>query len=215
MLYLYLDESGDLGFDFKRKSSKHFTITILCFTGTETNRALGYAVKKTLARKLNPRNHRKIVYEELKYTNTTLETKKYLYRQIQRMDFSLYAITLSKQKVLYYANENKARLYNYVTKLVLDKIPVENASGGIEFIIDKSKERTAIARFDSYIRQNLQTRLTTKTQLNISQKNSKEQQGLQIADMFCGGIFQKYEQNKTDWFNIFKEKITFAQEYLG
>ncbi|GBR73621.1 hypothetical protein NO1_0963, partial [Candidatus Termititenax aidoneus] len=54
MWYLYLDESGDLGFDFKRKTtSKYFTITILCFEGVANNRSFNHAVRKTLARKMN------------------------------------------------------------------------------------------------------------------------------------------------------------------
>ncbi len=53
MLYLYLDESGDLGFDFfGKKPSKFFTVTILTIKGVENNRALVTAAKKTIRRKL-------------------------------------------------------------------------------------------------------------------------------------------------------------------
>jgi hypothetical protein len=75
MLYLYLDESGDLGFDFKHKiPSKYFTITILCLDGMANNRVFGYAVKKTLDRKMNFKK-RSFIFEEIKGTNTTLDTK--------------------------------------------------------------------------------------------------------------------------------------------
>lgn len=50
MLYLYLDESGDLGFDFvNKKPSKFFTVTILAIRGPENNRLLIKAVKKSPA----------------------------------------------------------------------------------------------------------------------------------------------------------------------
>ena len=40
---LYLDESGDLGFDFKHKSpSKLLTICIVATTSAEANRRFGY-----------------------------------------------------------------------------------------------------------------------------------------------------------------------------
>jgi len=56
--YLYLDESGDLGFHFDKKhSSNFFTISIISIRGYENNRALLKAVKKTLSRKLNPRKN--------------------------------------------------------------------------------------------------------------------------------------------------------------
>ena len=49
MLHLYLDESGDLGFDFANKNpSRFFTITILVVDGFEANRKLIAAVRKTL-----------------------------------------------------------------------------------------------------------------------------------------------------------------------
>ncbi|MEK6700308.1 MAG: hypothetical protein AABZ10_14850 [Nitrospirota bacterium] len=38
MLYLYLDESGDLGFDFfAKKPSKYFTVTVLAVSGKAEN----------------------------------------------------------------------------------------------------------------------------------------------------------------------------------
>jgi hypothetical protein len=41
MLFLYLDESGDLGFDFvNKKPSKFFVVTILAVKGYEENRKL-------------------------------------------------------------------------------------------------------------------------------------------------------------------------------
>jgi len=52
-LYLYLDESGYLEFDFfAKKPSKFFTVTILTINGIENNRRLINAVKKTIKRKL-------------------------------------------------------------------------------------------------------------------------------------------------------------------
>jgi len=46
MWYLYLDESGDLGFDFiNKKPSKFFTVTILAIRG-QNNKQLLKAVCK-------------------------------------------------------------------------------------------------------------------------------------------------------------------------
>jgi len=57
MWYLYLDESGDLGFDFiNKKPSKFFTITILALSSYKSNRQLIKAVKTTIRRKLNPKS---------------------------------------------------------------------------------------------------------------------------------------------------------------
>ena len=52
MLYLYLDESGDLGFDFVNKQpSAFFTICVLSIKGRDNDRALVNAVRAALRRK--------------------------------------------------------------------------------------------------------------------------------------------------------------------
>ena len=38
--------------------------------------------------------------------------------------------------------------------------------------------------------------------------------GLQISDLFCWGIFQKYEKQNLDWFNVYKDKIRFDEQFL-
>ncbi|MCD6408559.1 DUF3800 domain-containing protein, partial [bacterium] len=57
MWYLYLDESGDLGFDFVNKNpSDFFTITILAISSYENNRKLLQSVKITIKRKFRRKN---------------------------------------------------------------------------------------------------------------------------------------------------------------
>src|SRR3990172_2144087 len=137
MWYLYLDESGDLGFDFvNKKPSKFFTVTILAIRGPANNRLLIKAVKKTLARKLN---RRKSVVSELKGARTVFEIKMYFYGQIEELKFGVYSLTLNKKRVFERLTINKERVYNYISRLVLDKIPIEKAQEQVILILDKSK----------------------------------------------------------------------------
>src|SRR3989304_259418 len=125
MPYLYLDESGYLGFDFvNRKPSKFFTVTILAIRGHENNQLLIKAVKKTLGRKLN---RKKSVAGELKGARTVLEIKRYFYFQVKDLKFAIYALTLNKRRVFEQLTRNKERVYNYISRLVLDKISFEKA----------------------------------------------------------------------------------------
>lgn len=55
MWYLYLDESGDLGFDFVRKKpSRFFTVTILLVEGMENNRTLINVSRRPLLENSTP-----------------------------------------------------------------------------------------------------------------------------------------------------------------
>ncbi|MDI6892409.1 MAG: DUF3800 domain-containing protein [Actinomycetota bacterium] len=214
MWYLYLDESGDLGFDFvNKKPSKFFTVTILAVKGIE-NRKLIKAVKITLRRKLNPPDKRRRLVKELKGSSTTLEIKKYFYEQTREVEFVLYTINLNKRRVYEYLIENKPRVYNFIARQVLDQIPFEKAGTRVELIIDKSKSKREIIEFNEYIRRQLEARLDPKVPLDIYHWLSHEAPGLQAVDVFCWGIFEKYERNKTDWYDVFQEKIKFETKYL-
>lgn len=217
MWYLYLDESGDLGFDFvNKKPSKFFTVSILAISNREANRQLIKAVKITLRRKLNPRKKRKRIVQELKGTKTNIEIKRYFYNKIKDVKFGIYAISLNKKKVYEELARNKPRVYNWIARKVLDKIPFEkNIGARVELIIDKSMGKPEIEEFNSYIRREIESRLNPKIPLNIYHRLSHENPGLQAADMFCWGIFEKYQWGKTEWFDIFeKEKVKFCDQYL-
>ena len=150
MWYLYLDESGDLGFDFvNKKPSKFFTVTILAMSSQDANRKMIKAVKKTLARKLNSRGNRKRIVHELKGTSTTLEVKKYFYKCAENVKFGIYSLTLNKKRLFEKLTKDKERVYNYIARHVIDQIPFEKASGiRVELILDKCKGKPEIEEFN-------------------------------------------------------------------
>lgn len=216
MWYLYLDESGDLGFDFvNKKPSKFFTVTILALSCHTANRQLIKAVKMTLRRKLNNSRHRKRVIQELKGTGTTIEIKKYFYSKVKGVKFGIYSITLNKKKVFEKLTKDKPRVYNYIARKVLDQIPFEKNNGDrVELILDRSMAKPEITEFNSYIRRQLEGRLSPHIPLDIYHWLSHENYGLQATDLFCWGIFQKYERQNTDWLDVYDDKIRFDEQFL-
>ncbi len=216
MLFLYLDESGDLGFDFvNRKPSRYFVVTVLAVQGQDDNRRLIKGVQKTLRRKLNPRSHRSRIAEELKGTGTAIEVKRYFYDQVKDVDFGLYAIILNKRKVFNQLAENKARVYNYIARILLEKIPLDRAAVRVDLTIDRSKSKPEIREFNAYVRTQLEARLHPTVPLHIGHHDSKEYGGLQAVDMFSYGIFQAYERKRLEWLSVFEEKIAFRTIYLA
>lgn len=100
MYYLFLDESGDLGFDFvQKKPSNFFVATILLVKGNESLKKCKIAVRRTIRNKLNTGGKRKRLVSELKGSGTTLEIKKYLYKQLIGADISVYCLVLNKRRV--------------------------------------------------------------------------------------------------------------------
>lgn len=135
MWYLYLDESGDLGFDFfAKRPSNFFTVTILALREGNNNRALINAVKKTIRRKLPRRPS-----VELKGSHTSIQVKRYFYGLVRSVPFGLYSLTLNKRRVYENLAQRKDRVYNFVARQVLDHVPIEKASTRVLLVIDRSK----------------------------------------------------------------------------
>lgn len=213
MWWLYLDESGDFGFDFVNSNpSDFFTVCILATSSRTTNRAFSHAVKKTLKRKLNRKRRR--VVEELKATHTTLAIKKYAFNLLPSSPYGIYALTLNKRRLFAKLAENKDRVYNYVARLVIDRIPFEKATGTIHLIVDRSKGSRRIREFNDYITRRLQGRLDPSAALHFQHEDSKRWAGLQFADLFAWGVFRKYERERTDWFDVFKDRVVSEEQYL-
>lgn len=213
MWWLYLDESGDLGFDFvNKKPSKFFTVCILATSHGDANDAMKRAVRRTLRNKLNHKKKR--MAKELKGSATTLPVKQYAYRQLGASVFGIYALTLNKKRLYPHLMENKHRVYNYLARLVTDQIPFEKADGQVQLVIDKSKGKKQCWEFNQYILSQLEGRLSPEVTLDFLHDESECWPGLQWADLFAWGIFQKYERRNTDWYQLYEGKIRYEQRYL-
>lgn len=213
MWWLYLDESGDLGFDFvNKRPSRFFTICVLAIRDRKAFIRINNAVGKTLSRKL--RKPKKSKTYELKGTNTSLDVKRYFYRQIKDADFGIYAVTLNKLRIYERLRLEKERVYNWIARLALDKIPLERAASRVQLVLDKSKAKPEIADFNRYITAQLKSRLDPRVPLDVDHLRSHDDRVLQAVDMFAWGIFRKYERRDEAWYAVFQSKIRSDTVYL-
>ncbi len=215
MWYLFLDESGDLGFDPRKQSSKFLTIGVLAVSDAESVKAIRCAVRNTLRRKVNKPGAKRR-RNELKGESTSIGVKRYFYNQICNRDFGVYSSTIEKSRVLSSSTNHpdaKARLYNYIAHQVLKDIRFECVADGVELIVDKSKGKREIAEFDANLLSQLQGRLDPNIALTIRHLDSHEDGGLSAADLFVWGIGRYYERGDEEWLTIYKEKVRSNLKY--
>ncbi|EQD25412.1 MAG: hypothetical protein D084_Lepto4C00152G0001, partial [Leptospirillum sp. Group IV 'UBA BS'] len=189
--------------------SRYFTITILVVEGVEHNRALINAVKKTCRRKLP-----KIEDQELKGSRTSFEVKQYFYDLARPIPFEIFSVTLNKRRVYSELTEKKDRVYNFIARKVLDRIPFDRANNRVELIIDRCKSKREIVEFNTYLANQLKGRIDPLVPLDIFHWISHENPGLQAVDLFSWGIFRKHERGDDAWRSLFAEKIRFDDIYL-
>jgi len=214
MLYLYLDESGDLGFDFvNKKPSVHFTIAVLAVKGHDNNRAIAAAVRMTIRRKLRPLRAKDS--PEIKGHSSQIEVKRYFYRKVADTDFRVYSITFNKRRAFKYLAEDKERLYNYISRLVLEKVDLAGSKVRVILTVDKSKTMPGIRDFNALILAHLKSRLDPHIPLEITHRSSHEAPQLQAVDLFAWGIFRRYERQDEEWRREFSGKIVFDGFYDG
>lgn len=209
-MFLYLDESGDLGFDFKSKQpSRFFVITLIQLDKPFVGKILNKAISNTLNKKVN-HSKKKHKVLELKGSNTRLEIKKYFLNYIKQhcSDFQIHTIILDKQNLLKKRPRPiKDILYNQVTYQLLERINATNAKK-INLIVDRCKNKLGIKEFNEYLYTNLSLCSNIETRLYITHDNSIKNKGIQAVDLFCYGIARKYESNDYQWYDEYKDKIT-------
>lgn len=216
-MFIFLDESGDLGFDFKkRKTTKKFVITLLVCESDETRHEFTKAIRRTLKNKLNRKKNNSRQVTELKGTGTTIDIKKYFFRNIKSDKWAIYSLVLNKVRVESHlqTKTGKKKLYNFLSRVLLEKLNLYDAKRNVELVVDRCKNKEEVRDFNLYLINQLEALLPLNTNLNISHLTSQESAGLQAVDLFSWGIFRKYEGNDYAWYTIYQHKIRFETEYL-
>lgn len=216
-MYIFLDESGDLGFDFaKGKTSRHFVISLLVCQDKQAQDGFRRAVERTLKNKLNHRKNRSRTVAELKGTGTTFAIKQYFFRQLPANGWNVYSVTLNKQRVDGHlrTRAGKKKLYNFLARFILEKVHFPEGVRQVSLVVDRCKNKEEIKDFNQYVINQLEALLPLNARLNIDHLGSHESAGLQAVDLFCWGIARKYGQGDKEWYAVFQDKVSFTTIYL-
>ncbi len=211
-MFIFLDESGDLGFDFQnKKSSRYFAITLLVCHSVSDLFSFKSAVKKTLREKFNF-SKTKCPVLELKGSGTHISIKKYFYDQLGKLsgkNWNIYTIVLDKALLLNSLHEapEAHRLYNLLSKEILGSIDYSMIENNVHLVVDKCKGSKERNIFDNYLKMHLESALPLNKKFNISHENSHENPALQAVDLFCHGIMRKYGDMDLTWYSEFSDRI--------
>lgn len=206
MAYIFLDESGDLGFNFKKKGTSGFFIITILFINSSKG-PIEKIVKKTHG-ELTKRFKRRIGV--LHAVNEKPVTRQRLLKRLTEKNCVIMTIYLNKNKVFTRLQDEKQVLYNYVTNILLDRIYIKKI-----IPIDKKIELIASRReTNKFLNENFKDYLNRQVKnkhngaIEISIKTPSEEKCLQAVDFVSWAFFRKYEKRDDSYYNIFKSKIS-------
>jgi hypothetical protein len=198
-MYVYLDESGDLG--FRQGGTKYFTIAFVIVKAPIPFRRCVKAVKE---------KHNIPREVELKGNTTREVVKKDLLSRFLKLDMEVHAITVKKENVEVKLRTDTNILYNYMVGLSLvERILQEPPEAKVVINVDRRIiSITSGFNFDQYLRYKiLYERERPDIGLDIHHLDSHEAYAIQGIDVICNSIFRKYNSNNYALFNIMRGKV--------
>lgn len=204
MAYIFLDESGDLGFNWKKKNSKFFVITLVSVSDKRPLERLTSKIYAQLRKKV-----RKIGGGVLHSVKEKPITRKRFLKGISRLDCQIMTIYLDKSSVYTKLQNEKHVLYNYIVNILIDRVLSKKLtySSGKLFLIASRRETNKFLNlnFKQYLKRQVENK--HKVQIEIEIKNTAEEKALQAVDFVSWAIFRRYEFKDLEYYKIIKRKI--------
>jgi hypothetical protein len=205
MSFIFLDESGDLGFNFrKKKTSRYFIITCLF---TNDKGPVEKIVKKIFKgfKKIEIKNH----HGTLHCYKEKAITKQRVLQYLNDKNVSIIAIYLNKATVYTRLQDEKHVLYNYVANIVLDRmytkklVPIREK---VQLIASRRETNKFLNQnFCVYIQKQISYKHKFKIEVLI--RSPQQEKALQIVDFASWAIFRKHEYNDESFSIIIKSRI--------
>lgn len=205
MGYIFLDESGDLGFNFnKAHTSSYFVITFLF---VRDKKPVEKIVKKIFSnlQKKKIKHHSGVLHCCKEHPST----RRQLLANLNEKDVAIISIYLNKRKVFTKLQDEKQVLYNYVTNILLDRVYSKRI---IPFTNDVSLVASR-RETNKFLNDNFKRYLASqvskkhKIEINIEIKSPGEEKCLQAVDFACWAIFRKHERNDDSYYRLINKKI--------
>lgn len=204
---LYVDESGDLGFTFKRrgKGSSRY-LTIACLLTPKNMSSLPKRVVKGLYSKVGQSTKYELKASNLKPPEKVYFAKKAKELLTKHPKIKVFTITVKKIRVQSHIRQDPNKLYNYMLGLLLPQRIKRYPN--ITLMPD---ERSIKVKSGNSLLDYLQIKIwfdfKSKTKIQYHPLESSKVLNIQFADHIANIVWNKYERNHDEPYNILQPKI--------
>ncbi|MCK4365198.1 MAG: DUF3800 domain-containing protein [Thermoplasmatales archaeon] len=211
MIYIYIDESGDLGFSFKTKksSSKYYTIAAIKIKKDDEH-------KKIRQKKLKKKYRR---FDEFKFSNSNDTIRKAVLKEVAKLDIRIFSLTLFKKNLKSdYLKERPYALYNFLMKELFKRCFRGKLTVPIYIYFDRFLPEKNQEDFEDYIMWTYASKLRKTPIIQFFHENSKDNKAIQVVDFIAGAIQYKYahslKKNNEDYIKMIENKLN-HREYFS
>ena len=199
-IFIYLDESGDLGFN--KGSSKHFVISFLAMN-QKTNLLLKRKIIKVKRKYDIPKGI------EIKGNKSSHRLRMDILKEICSLPINIYSITTKKQGINETLRKDTNIFYNYMVNLIVVPYLGKTKANKICLIADKRISKVSKGmRFGDYLKYKIfYEKNLYHLQLNIEYLDSITSYGLQAVDFVANSIFRNYEQGNKKYIEALEGNI--------
>lgn len=194
-MIVFIDESGDLGFKIDKGSSRYLVISMVIFRNEED-------MAETISKISSYR--KKMKYSstyEFKFRKSNKKVIQGLLNTVKSCKFTVRTIVLKKKDIKESKLLTKAKIYDYLLLILLEKYIKEGME--IKIRLDGSADREFTKKLKAYIRKKSGA---YKQAFDFKIIDSKNDILIQLADVIVGSIRRSYTKDKNDS-NIYKSII--------
>lgn len=189
-MIVFIDDSGDPGFNFEKGSTEIFVISCTIFQDELEAEKAGISIKE-LRRALKFPDD-----VEFKFNKSSRKTREAFLNSINKFNFKIRTLVINKRLIKSdKLKDDKNSFYSYAIKMLL-----QNSGGSIlnaKVRIDGSGDRIFRRSFLTYLRKQLNTK-QRKIMKNCRLVDSKNSGLIQMVDMIAGSVERSYDPSKTD-----------------
>jgi len=197
-VFVYLDESGDVGFKFRQGSSRYFVVTLLLITDPlpfheavdELRSSLGFEAGN-----------------EFKWVNSSHDVRWAFLRMLRRQDFTARVLVIDKELMTAPHMRKRDTFYNFLVQLVLkhDNGTIREAT----LILDESvKSKKSKQHLATYLRQQLNANPEDRKIREVRYHASHSDNLIQAADMLTGAVYTHYHRGNSEYLDYIRVKIS-------
>lgn len=196
MTYLFLDESGDLGFSFDRGSSKYFVITILASREKRQLEKLAKDIHASFRGKGKRLN-------SLHAYRDNASVRRRLLRRVGLMDVRVFCLIVEKRLLPHAMHDDSVRIYRDAIKDILALVSVVDEYT-CEPIILYASERETNKRHRFLLEAAI---AMTGVGVVLLLERPEKEKALQVVDYVSWAVFRRYEYGDDEYYRLIEFRI--------